>query len=37
MIGYKPEHDFCGKDSFSYALNGGPSAAVSVKVKCRPH
>jgi VCBS repeat-containing protein len=31
---YKPDPDFCGSDSFTYALNGGSTATVSVTVSC---
>jgi hypothetical protein len=31
---YTPAADYCGADSFSYKLNGGSSATVSVTVTC---
>ena len=31
---YTPDADFCGTDSFSYTLNGGDSAQVSITVTC---
>ena len=31
---YGPDVDFCGRDSFSYALNGGSTANVSITVPC---
>ncbi len=33
-VTYQPASGFCGPDSFSYALNGGSSAAVSITVPC---
>ena len=31
---YAPDANYCGADSFSYTLNGGSSATVSVSVSC---
>ncbi len=31
---YAPDGNFCGADSFSYTLNGGSTATVSVAVTC---
>ncbi|MEA2480291.1 MAG: hypothetical protein QOJ07_2213, partial [Thermoleophilaceae bacterium] len=31
---YQPAADYCGADSFTYTLNGGSSATVSVTVSC---
>jgi hypothetical protein len=31
---YRPAHNFCGADSFTYTLNGGSTATVSVTVTC---
>jgi VCBS repeat-containing protein len=31
---YAPDADFCGADSFTYTLNGGSTATVSVTVTC---
>ena len=31
---YTPEAGYCGPDSFTYTLNGGSSATVSVNVTC---
>ena len=31
---YQPDANFCGPDSFTYTLNGGGSATVSVTVTC---
>jgi molybdopterin biosynthesis enzyme MoaB len=31
---YQPSPNYCGPDSFTYALNGGDSAIVSVTVSC---
>ena len=31
---YVPDANYCGADSFTYALNGGSSATVSVTVTC---
>jgi hypothetical protein len=31
---YQPNANYCGSDSFTYALNGGDSATVSVTVTC---
>jgi hypothetical protein len=33
-LGYSPDRDFCGTDSFRYALNGGSTATVTVTVTC---
>ena len=31
---YAPAANYCGQDSFTYALNGGSSASVSIEVAC---
>jgi hypothetical protein len=31
---YRPDANYCGPDSFTYALNGGSSATVAVTVTC---
>ena len=31
---YQPGFDFCGEDTFTYTLNGGSTATVSVTVTC---
>jgi hypothetical protein len=31
---YEPDPDYCGSDSFTYKLNGGSQATVSVTVSC---
>lgn len=31
---YQPDANFCGQDTFSYSLNGGSSALVTVSVSC---
>ena len=31
---YEPDADYCGADSFTYELNGGSTATVSVTVTC---
>ena len=33
-VSYTPDPDFCGSDSFTYTLNGGSSATVSLQVAC---
>ncbi len=33
-VSYTPAADFCGSDTFSYALNGGSTASVTVTVTC---
>ena len=33
---YTPDADYCGPDSFTYTLNGGSTATVSVSVTCTP-
>ena len=33
-IAYAPDADYCGVDSFTYTLNGGSTATVSVTVTC---
>jgi arylsulfotransferase ASST/Big-like domain-containing protein/hemolysin type calcium-binding protein len=33
-VAYAPVADYCGPDSFTYALNGGSTAMVSVSVAC---
>jgi hypothetical protein len=35
-IAYKPDPNYCGSDSFTYALNGGSTATVTVAVACAP-
>ena len=35
-VSYMPDANFCGADSFSYTVNGGDSATVSVTVTCVP-
>jgi hypothetical protein len=35
-VSYQPAAGYCGPDSFSYTLNGGSSATVSVTVTCAP-
>ncbi|MEA2411271.1 MAG: large repetitive protein [Thermoleophilaceae bacterium] len=35
-VSYQPAAGYCGADSFTYTLNGGSSATVSVTVKCPP-
>jgi uncharacterized repeat protein (TIGR01451 family) len=35
-VSYQPVAGYCGPDSFTYALNGGSSATVSVTVTCPP-
>jgi hypothetical protein len=35
-VSYQPAAGYCGPDSFTYALNGGSSATVSVTVECTP-
>lgn len=34
LIAYRPDHDYCGPDSFTYTLNGGSTAKVSITVTC---
>jgi VCBS repeat-containing protein len=31
---YQPVADYCGPDTFTYTLNGGSTATVSISVKC---
>ncbi len=31
---YQPAANFCGSDSFTYTLNGGSTATVSITVTC---
>jgi alpha-tubulin suppressor-like RCC1 family protein len=31
---YQPDPNYCGSDSFTYTLNGGSTAAVSVTITC---
>ncbi len=31
---YAPDSNYCGSDSFTYALNGGSTATVSVTISC---
>ncbi|MGN6258724.1 MAG: Ig-like domain-containing protein [Solirubrobacterales bacterium] len=33
-VSYKPDAEYCGSDSFTYTLNGGSTATVSVEVEC---
>jgi hypothetical protein len=33
-VSYQPVADYCGPDSFTYALNGGSTATVAVTVTC---
>jgi hypothetical protein len=33
-VNYAPDANYCGSDSFTYTLNGGDSATVSVSVAC---
>ena len=33
---YQPDANFCGPDTFTYTLNGGSTATVSVTVTCAP-
>ncbi|WP_460709872.1 Ig-like domain-containing protein [Nocardioides dilutus] len=33
-VTYTPDADFCGADSFTYTVNGGDTATVSVTVTC---
>ena len=33
-VSYSPAADYCGADSFSYTLNGGSTATVSLTVSC---
>jgi hypothetical protein len=33
-LSYTPEANYCGSDSFTYTLNGGSTATVSVTVTC---
>src|SRR5262249_28451262 len=33
-LSYRPDANFCGLDSFSYTLNGGSTATVTVNVTC---
>ena len=35
-IAYKPDPNYCGTDSFTYTLNGGSTATVTVLVACEP-
>ncbi len=34
MVDYSPDADYCGPDSFTYTLNGGSTATVSIMVNC---
>ncbi|MGB7587799.1 MAG: Ig-like domain-containing protein, partial [Solirubrobacterales bacterium] len=36
-LAYIPDPGYCGPDSFSYTLNGGSTATVSVTVSCVDH
>jgi hypothetical protein len=33
-VSYRPDHNFCGTDTFGYAVNGGATATVTVSVTC---
>jgi hypothetical protein len=33
-VSYEPDANYCGFDSFTYTLNGGSTATVSVEVTC---
>jgi len=33
-VSYAPDADYCGADSFTYSLNGGSTATVTVDVTC---
>jgi hypothetical protein len=33
-VTYRPDPDYCGPDSFTYALNGGSSGTVALAVTC---
>jgi VCBS repeat-containing protein len=33
-VDYHPETNYCGPDSFTYTLNGGSSATISVEIEC---
>ncbi len=33
-LSYQPDANYCGADSFSYTLNGGSTATVSVTITC---
>ena len=33
-VSYQPASDYCGPDSFTYTLNGGSTATVSITVTC---
>jgi predicted RNA methylase len=33
-VGYTPDADFCGTDTFQYTVNGGSTATVTVTVTC---
>ena len=35
-VSYTPAADYCGSDSFTYTLDGGSSATVSLAVDCQP-
>jgi hypothetical protein len=34
VLSYEPDANYCGFDSFTYTLNGGSTATVSVEVTC---
>ncbi len=36
-VTYEPDDHYCGADLFTYTLNGGSSATVSVEVRCGHH
>ena len=33
---YQPAANYCGPDTFTYTLNGGSTATVSISVECEP-
>jgi VCBS repeat-containing protein len=33
-VDYRPEANYCGPDTFTYTLNGGSTATVSVEIEC---
>jgi len=33
-VDYRPATDYCGPDSFTYTLNGGSTATVSLEIEC---
>jgi hypothetical protein len=34
FVTYEPDPDYCGADSFTYSLNGGATATITVSVAC---